>query len=289
MPAQTAVLDSLNALLFRAAAAPLTGLRLKGWQQVIQWQVEDECHYWRSDGQTLSAARPAQPGFILRCSRPVLERIAAGQLPFFIALWGTGELRFEGSFSDAYRLGYIFLSDKRGRRVIFVSHCWLNTNTRFPEGCAFPGANVPLIQTLLDSGLGIIQMPCPEYEALGLEKQRYGQITGADLRDWFRNSARPVARQIRDYLEAGCEVVGVLGMNPSPSCGVGTAKGKGTMLGTDRDTSEKPVSGVFIEELQKLLDEEGIAPVRFFGVRRLLAGESGLEERIAYLKSQIAA
>jgi hypothetical protein len=46
-------------------------------------------------------------------------------------------------------------------------------------------------------------------------------------------------------------------MDPSPSCGVNAAKGKGTMLGSSRDTSEKPESGIFIEELQKLLQQEG--------------------------------
>jgi predicted secreted protein len=213
--------------------------------------------------------------------------VANGSLPFFIGLWGTGEIQFDGSFSDAYRLGYIFLSDKRDRRVIFISHCWLNINTRFPEGCAFRGANEPLIKTLLDEGLGVIQMPCPEFETLGLEKHLYGEITGEDLRTGFRKTAQTVARQIVDYQKHGYEIVGVLGMNPSPSCGVDAAKGKETMLGSGRDISEKRERGIFIEELQKLLHKKGISSINFFGIRRMLVGEAGLEDRLDYLKSQI--
>ncbi len=279
----------LDMLLQRANASPLTPLRIKDWHQVIQWVVDEEVVYWASDGNQLVQSKPAQPGFILKCSQITLSKIVDGTLPFFIGLWGTGELAFEGSFSDAYRLGYVFLSDKRMRRVIFISHCWLNINTRFPEGCAFEGANVPLIKTLLDSGLGIIQMPCPEYECLGLEKYRYGEIVNEELRACFRKTAQTVVKQIKDYLELGFEIVGILGMNPSPSCGVGVAKGKGTMLGTSRDTSERQESGILIEEIQKLLDENNITGINIFGVRRLLVGEGGMEERIEYLKTQINA
>ena len=279
--------DHLNRLLTKAAGSPVNALRLRDWKKVIEWQIDGESYYWRSDGSRMLACEPAPADFTLECSAATLAKVAAGTLPFFIALWGTGEIRFEGSFADAYRLGYIFLSDRRKRRVIFISHCWLNINTRFPEGCAFEGANVPLIKTLLDSGLGIIQMPCPEYECLGLEKAGYGEITGTALRSGFRRVAEVVAKQIEDYRDLGFEIVGVMGMNPSPSCGVDAAKGKGTMLGADRDISEKTEPGLFIEELQKLLVERGIQNVHFFGVRRLLVGEQGIEERISFVKSQL--
>ena len=277
----------LDRLLEHAGASPITPLRLEGWQKVIQWQIDGEVHYWKSDGVRLQASPAAEADFVLKCSLDTLRKVAEGRLPFFIGLWGTAEIQFEGSFADAYKLGYLFLSDKRKRRVIFVSHCWLNINTRFPEGCAFEGANVPLVKTLLDAGLGIIQMPCPEYECLGLEKARYGEVAGEDLRACFRKSAMLVANQISDYLNLGFEIVGVMGMNPSPSCGVDAAKGKETMLGTGRDIGEKQEPGVFIEELQKLLAEKGISGVHFFAVRRLLVGEKGIEERLEYVRSQI--
>lgn len=281
--------DSLAVLMEKANLNCLTPLRLKGWIKVIEWQIDDLPYYWASDGTRFNVSAKANPALVLKCSSETLQRVVQGSLPFFIGLWGSGEISFEGSYADAYRIGYVFLSDKRARRVIFISHCWLNINTRFPEGCAFEGANVPLIKTLLDSGLGIIQMPCPEYECLGLEKWQYGEIKGNDLRACFRKHAEVVVNQIKDYRALGFEIVGVLGMNPSPSCGVENAKGKGTMLGTSRDTSEQPESGIFIEEMQQLLASEDIKGINFFAIRRTLVGENGLNEKIEALNSFINA
>jgi len=270
-----------------ANSNPITPLRLKDWHQVVKWEVGDEVVYWLSEDGQFKPVDEGDPGFVLKCSPTTLEKILEGDMPFFMAVWGTGDIQFEGSFGDAYRLGYVFMKDHRQRRVIFISHCWLNINTRFPQGAAFRGANHPLIKTLLDSGLGIIQMPCPEYEVLGLEKYDYGEIVLEPLRDRFREVAQVVVKQIKDYLALGFEVVGILGMNPSPSCGVDTTKGKGTMLGTDRDTSEKADSGIFIDELKKLLAENGLSDISIFGVRRIMPGEKGIEQRLAQLKSYI--
>ncbi len=287
MNSQESVNHLLTVLLEKANANSLTPIRLKDWRKVIEWQIDGHPYYWLSDGSQFQNSPSANADLVFKCSVDTLQRIAEDKLPFFIAVWGTGDIVFEGSFADAYRLGYVFLSDKRARRIIFISHCWLNINTRFPEGCAFEGANIPLIKTLLDSGLGIIQMPCPEYECLGLEKWQYGEIKGKDLRACFRKRAQVVVDQIKDYRALGFEIVGVLGMNPSPSCGVGVAKGKGTMLGTSRDTSEQPESGIFIEELQQLLAFEGIQDIRFFAIRRTLVGERDLDSKIESLKSFI--
>jgi len=284
---QTDISHALNNLLDRVNSSDLTPLRLHDWNKLVEWDVDGTSVFWLSDGAGFQLVEGGEADFVLRLSMKTLVRVSEGKLPFFIGLWGTGDIQFEGSFSDAYRLGYVFLSDKRERRVIFISHCWLNINTRFPEGCAFAGANVPLIKTLLDAGLGIIQMPCPEYECLGLEKWLYGEVVLEDLRSCFRKQAEVVLKQIKDYRTLGFEIVGVLGMNPSPSCGVTVAKGKGTMLGTDRDTSEEPVPGIFIEELQDLLQKAQIDDIRFFAVRRTLIGESDLDEKIETLKSFI--
>jgi hypothetical protein len=61
------------------------------------------------------------------------------------------------------------------------------------------------------------------------------------------------------------------------------------MLGTNRDTSEENDSGIFMDELKKLLAENGLSDIRIFAVRRLLIGEPGLEERMAQLREYIAA
>jgi predicted secreted protein len=278
----------LKTLAERLNEDPAARLRLKDWHKVIKWQIDGQEFFWRCGDGKVAECTLETPRFILRCSGETLQRIADRKLPFFMALWGTGDIEFEGSFSDAYRLGYLFLSDRRKRRIIFVAHCWLNMNTRFPEGAGFEGANIPLMEVILELGLGIVQMPCPECICLGLEKEDWASAPEEDLRACFRKVARGVVNQIEMYLSYGYDIVGIMGMNPSPSCGVEVTKGKGTMLGLNRDTSEVEGSGVFIEELRKLAEERGLGPLTLFGVRRTLPGEEGLYEKVEELRKRLA-
>ena len=259
----------------------------QNWQRTIRWEIDGQPFFWRVSGGGIESCDAAEADIVLGCSVQTLENITLGKLPFFIAIWATGDLTYEGSFADAFKLGYLFLTDRRGRRVVFLAHCFLNTNTRFPGGCAFEGATIPLIQVLLETGVGIIQMPCPEFLCLGLEKGLYGEMSEADMRACFRKTALTVIDQAEAYLADGYDILGIIGMNPSPSCGVEITKGKGTMLGIDRDTSEKKDSGVFIDELKKLARERHLNDLPFFGVRRMLPGEGGLEARLEDVRQRL--
>ncbi|MGD8292961.1 MAG: SCP2 sterol-binding domain-containing protein [Desulfobacterales bacterium] len=289
MKANQTAAAHLDSLLERIQSDAAARHRIKDWQQLVHWNIEDRDFFWRIDQGTItSCSDPGQrPDITLRCSEKTLQKIADRSLPLFIAIWATGEVEFDGTFADAYRLGYLFLNDKRKRRIIFVAHCWLNMNTRFPEGCSFAGANVPLIEMLLHNGLGIIQMPCPECICLGLEKEKWGVGSELEIRACFRNVAGGVVDQLQLYQSYGYEIVGILGMNPSPSCGVDVSKGKGTMLGINRDTTEASGPGVFIEEVKRLIEEKGIETPPIFGMRRTLPGETGLKEKIDELKQKL--
>ena len=131
------------------------------------------------------------------------------------------------------------LTDRRSRKVIFLSHCLLNENTRYLGGAGYAGSVPAIIQTCLEGGIGIVQMPCPEQHAWGgVLKRRLLWFFGSQgtwlyqLRNlllpillWYtrriyRTLARQVANQIRDYVSSGFTVVGVVGVDGSPSCGV---------------------------------------------------------------------
>ena len=132
------------------------------------------------------------------------------------------------------------LADGRSRKVVFVSHCLLNENARYLGGAFHPGA-VPEIAGLLDAGIGIHQLPCPEVRAWGgILKPRMLRAYGVastplyrlrrpllTLFIWwtrlrFSRLARQVIRDIEDYRAAGITVLGVIGVDASPSCGVTT-------------------------------------------------------------------
>jgi predicted secreted protein len=283
----TSAEQDLCTLMARANRDGTARISPKDTPRTIRWEIDGQSYFWNTDGSGVAWAGPGRVDCTLRCSPEVLGRLARRELPFFLALWATGDVHFEGDFADAFRLGYLFLGDKRTRRIVFLAHCFLNMNTRFPEGADFAGANIPLVEILLESEVGIVQMPCPEFLCLGIEKTGWAAGTPAEIRGAFRRVAETVADQVGAYQGHGYEILGIIGMNPSPSCGVEASKGKGTMLGLDRDTSERAEPGVFIEELIALLEERGLSRPPVFGVRRTLPGEGGLEKQLQQVRERL--
>ena len=133
------------------------------------------------------------------------------------------------------------LKDRRSTSVIFLSHCILNENTRYLGGACTGGCVREIVEQCLNSDVGIVQMPCPEQHAWGgITKQlflmAYG-IKGTFLyhirsimlplfilytKIIYRRLAYATADQINDYLASGYSVIGVVGIDGSPSCGVST-------------------------------------------------------------------
>jgi predicted secreted protein len=131
------------------------------------------------------------------------------------------------------------LPDGRSRRVIFLSHCLLNENVRYAGGATRPGAVDELIDAAQAAGVGICQMPCPEQLAWGgVSKRRLMLAFGADRRGLrsvrrlitplflaytrrrYARPARQVVASVADYQRSGYHVLGIVGVDGSPSCGV---------------------------------------------------------------------
>jgi hypothetical protein len=134
------------------------------------------------------------------------------------------------------------LRDRRSRRVVFLSHCLLNENTRYLGGANHRGAIESVVRACLDANLGMVQMPCPEQCAWGgVLKRRLLLAYGLRERaPWAYVLRRPllafgllytrwryarladaVVAQAADYVSSGFEVAGIVGVDGSPSCGVG--------------------------------------------------------------------
>ncbi|MDQ2091514.1 2-thiouracil desulfurase family protein [Marimonas arenosa] len=133
------------------------------------------------------------------------------------------------------------LADQRSGRVVFLSHCLLNQHTRYLGGACRSCCVQEIVQQCIALDLSMIQMPCPEELAWGgVLKRRFLQLYGLSRR-WHlpgfamaalaevagvltrhqaRRLARRVAQQIQDYSAAGWQVVGIVGVDGSPSCGV---------------------------------------------------------------------
>lgn len=170
-------------------------------------------------------------------------------------------------------------ADARSKRFILVAHCLLNQNSISDGTADFPGQFTGVIDLLIAGGIGIVQLPCPELLCLGLDRRDRGGggrpvleentrirklLEEEDSLALLRSRAQDVAAQVREYRAYGFEVLGLVGVNRSPSCGVET---------TTRDNCEVAGTGVFIEVLSQVLAETG-QPVRMLGVKTSRAQES---------------
>ena len=186
------------------------------------------------------------------------------------------------------------LADDRSRRVVFLSHCLLNENTRYLGGAFRRGAVDELVEAYLREGVGIYQMPCPEQRAWGGVLKRYTLFFYGAGGTWRRllvpalmplftrytrwvyaSIARTVARDVEDYVRSGFDVVGIVGVGASPSCGVCTtldprrsaaAAASCPLARIDRGFVNRAVveaavvdgEGIFMTELRRRLERRGI-------------------------------
>lgn len=166
----------------------------------------------------------------------------------------------------------VMFTDARSKAIIFVAHCILNQNSISDGTADYPGTVTEIIEFLNKSGIGIVQLLCPELICLGLDR---GNIKGCDspvtlentrirklieqepTRCKTRQLVNQVVFQISEYIKYGFEVKGIVGINRSPSCGVET---------TSKDNREVAGEGVFIEALRNELEKNNIN-LKFIGIK----------------------
>lgn len=155
-------------------------------------------------------------------------------------------------------------TDHRSRKILLLAHCLLNQNAKLDRCAHHPGVFTELMALILRSGVGVLQLPCPELLYLGLDRQtdraQNQTIAAEDTRIAQRMQAgpgralcmelvQPVLFQIQQYQKEGFQVVGLVGINGSPTCGVET---------NWAENVEPPGPGVFTRVLQEALNHERI-------------------------------
>jgi predicted secreted protein len=155
-------------------------------------------------------------------------------------------------------------SDARSKKLILAAHCILNQNSISDNTADFPGTFREIVDLLLDWNVGILQLPCPELICLGLDR---GDIHGAErpliventrIRNALNQSypaqklkviVDQVIYQIEEYLKNGFLILGIIGINRSPSCGVES---------TSMNDEEVGGMGLFMKALHEELKKRGI-------------------------------
>ena len=143
--------------------------------------------------------------------------------------------------------------DCRSRQIVFIPHCALNQNARLARCAERPAGVTELVTGLLERGIGIVQLPCPELMILGLDRGHIQIRSGMEsipVRQELRRMAREVVFQIRQYQANHVRVLGILGKNGSPSCGAEITSLRGAPV---------PGKGVFVEELVAELKAQGVS------------------------------
>ncbi len=165
----------------------------------------------------------------------------------------------------------------RSKKILVTCHCILNANAKITPLATVGGVLVDAVCDYIAVGCGLFQLPCPEATYLGMN--RWGmtreQYDHPNFRAFCRDILRYPLSQLQAFAQAGYELVGVLGMDGSPNCGVTvTCAGyRGGELCSQSRLGDQIKSlrfiagkGVFMTELLAMLREAGLQP-QLFAVR----------------------
>jgi len=154
--------------------------------------------------------------------------------------------------------------DKRSKYIVFVAHCILNQNSISDGTAIYPGSITEIMELLCSYNVGVVQMPCPELMCLGLDWGNLSEhnlpVAEENTRIRTKMSQKFMASriqqlvhyidfQIKEYHKYGFEILGIVGINRSPSCGVDT---------TSKNNQETEGEGIFIEALRNELKTDMI-------------------------------
>lgn len=186
------------------------------------------------------------------------------------------------------------LADRRSGKVVFLSHCLLNENTRYLGGACTGGCVAEVVAACQAGDYGIVQLPCPEREAWGGVTKRlllmgYGSrgtllyfcrflilpLFLLHTKIVYRRLARRTVKEIRDYLRSGFTVAALVGIDGSPTCGVGRTVDlrRAFALTAAIDPGSLTVEGMNAIIRQSAIDGQGL----FIAVLRRRLARTGLD------------
>jgi predicted secreted protein len=139
---------------------------------------------------------------------------------------------------------------ERGKRIILISHCLLNQNARPSGGEKYSGVVKELLELFSESGVGIVQIPCPQLEfndGLNRKSKSKEAYDNTIFRGKCQKLSGNVIQMIESYLKKSYEIVGILGVEQSSTCGV---------YQVQNGRRSVPGKGIFIEELEREMEKK---------------------------------
>ncbi len=164
---------------------------------------------------------------------------------------------------------------ERSKKVVITAHCVLNQNS-VVHPCARNMKDFSTqIAGFMEENIGIIQLPCPEMKIYGLK--RWGHVKDQFMNTHFEDVSRVLledyVKQIQDYRANGYEILGIYGIDQSPSCGVNVTCVSSKWFGEIGDMNKESLDSVsivkekgrFMEIFEEMLAEKGIE-IKFFNI-----------------------
>lgn len=165
---------------------------------------------------------------------------------------------------------------ERSKKIVFVSHCLLNQNARPVGGEKYSGIVKELLEIFAESGVGIVQIPCPQLdfnEGLNRKAKPKDSYDTNGFRLKCQKLSAGIIEMIESYLSKNYSVLGILGVEMSSTCGV---------YQIQNGRRNVPGKGIFIEELEKEMQKKNFqVPILGINVNNIF---SSLEKVQSLLK-----
>ena len=156
---------------------------------------------------------------------------------------------------------------KKDRKIVLIAQCLVNPYCRVH----ILGQNFPLSQELtnylMGKHVGIIQYPCPETTAMGLQRNPQGRQQYDSI--FFRNHCKELLKtpmlMVREFIKNKYRLVCFIGLENSPTCSVNWGKHKVNRYQTESpnpvdhpDKDEPVLKGIMVEILHEELMKDNI-------------------------------
>ena len=115
---------------------------------------------------------------------------------------------------------------EREKKILLLSHCIINQNS-----VVFPLARAkgpfPFVDTIIKNNIGIYQLPCPEFKFGGLNRpsQTKEEYDTKEFRDLCKTLSSDVVKDIKEYLKHDFQLLGIIGIENSPTCSISGKRG----------------------------------------------------------------
>lgn len=142
----------------------------------------------------------------------------------------------------------------RSKKYIFVPFCLMAQGYQ-AQGIVkyeWKSSIKPFMEILLDNDINIIQMPCTEASfnnSLVREPKGLSKYNTEEFNKHCEIKANEVINEIKEIINAGYEVIGILGIEQSPSCCV-------NYIYTNKGNEKR--KGLFIEKVYEGIKEYNI-------------------------------